>query len=142
MTTENYLEAPILTPKGTQIIGTLETINCRAETHGIHISEDASNIEPNYAGDTRVFWDSQVSVYDLDGHQVYLCDAGHEWTITRDAMGVIVVKPARMLNLEAAPDLLRVLTMYLNVDDDGDGFICAEAMDEVRQVIARATGAA
>jgi len=44
--------------------------------------------------------------------------------------------------IAAAPDLLRVLTMYLNVDGDGDGFICAEAMDEVREVIARATGAA
>lgn len=44
--------------------------------------------------------------------------------------------------IASAPDLLRVLTMYLNVDDDGDGFICAEAMDEVRAIIDRATGAA
>lgn len=42
--------------------------------------------------------------------------------------------------IASAPDLLRVLTMYLNVDDDGDGFICAEAMDEVRAAIAKATG--
>lgn len=41
--------------------------------------------------------------------------------------------------IAAAPELLEALNL-INVDSDGDGFICREAMDQVRAAIAKATG--
>ncbi len=70
---------------------------------------------------------------DIFAHQGRHCVAEMPFTFDREANARLIA---------SAPDLLRVLTMYLNVDDDGDGFICAEAMDDVRAVIARATGEA
>lgn len=40
--------------------------------------------------------------------------------------------------ISAAPDMLSALNL-INVDKDGDGFICREAMYQVRAAIARAT---
>lgn len=41
--------------------------------------------------------------------------------------------------LAAAPKLLAALQL-IEVDEDGDGFICREAMDVVREAMAYATG--
>ena len=41
--------------------------------------------------------------------------------------------------IAAAPDLLAALCC-IETDKDGDGFICAEAMEQVRAAIAKATG--
>lgn len=43
--------------------------------------------------------------------------------------------------IAAAPDMLAALQL-INVDKDGDGFVCREAMDRIRAVIAQATGEA
>jgi len=43
--------------------------------------------------------------------------------------------------IAAAPDLLAALRL-IEIDRDGDGFICREAMDQVRAAIARAEGEA
>lgn len=41
--------------------------------------------------------------------------------------------------IAAAPDLLAAL-LLIEIDKDGDGFICSEAMEQVRAAIAKAVG--
>ncbi|MCO5145399.1 MAG: hypothetical protein M9895_04365 [Aquamicrobium sp.] len=63
-----------LSPDGSEILGTLETLIGRAEIIGIN--DDGT---PEYQGGTEVFWNAQKTVR-RDGQIVYLDEAGREWT--------------------------------------------------------------
>lgn len=61
-----------------------------------------------------------------------------------DSDGVTVCNPSPMGEanarlIAAAPDLLAALQL-IETDKDGDGFICREAMEQVRAAIDRAEG--
>ena len=60
---------------GEQASGTLETVPGVAliqpdEKHPGHF---------DYAGETKMFWDSQETVTDVMGAATLICDHGHEW---------------------------------------------------------------
>lgn len=69
MTVKNYLS-----PSGSPIIGTSDTVSCRAEIVGI---EDDGT--PEYEGDTEVFWDEQETK-ERDGKILFMDEDGYEWT--------------------------------------------------------------
>lgn len=64
---------------------------------------------------------------------ILICDTAPDG----DALTEYDADNARLI--AAAPDLLAALEL-VNVDKDGDGFICAEGMDQVRAAIAKARG--
>jgi hypothetical protein len=68
----------------------------------------------------------------------------HQGLVIEEATGrnvAVTYDKADATLIAAAPDLLAALEL-VNVDKEGDGFICAEAMDQVRAAIARAKGEA
>ena len=73
--------ADFLSPTGSPIIGTLERLTGRAEISGI----DPKTGEPEYAGDTELFWDSQETV-ERDGKAIFLDEDGEEWTFDQLTM--------------------------------------------------------
>lgn len=60
-------------PNGSPIVGTYDTIQALARA-----TEFSENGEPEYTGDTEVFWDTQETIT-RDDHIVYLDDDGDEW---------------------------------------------------------------
>ena len=63
------------TPNGTFITGTLETVPGEAL-----IAYFEENGEPVYAGETKINWDDQKTVW-REGSRVYLDEDGEEFTI-------------------------------------------------------------
>lgn len=61
-------------PNGSRIVGTSDTVACRAEIFGI---EDDGT--PEYAGETEVFWDEQKTL-ERDSRILFLDEDGDEWT--------------------------------------------------------------
>ena len=62
-----------LSPNGLPIVGTLETLKARAEA-----TEYSATGEPEYSGETDVWWDEQKTV--TKGNSlVYLDEDGYEW---------------------------------------------------------------
>lgn len=63
-------------PSGSPIVGTYERLTARANA-----TEYSATGEPDYAGDTEVFWDEQKTVM-RDGSMIYLDEDGMEWIFT------------------------------------------------------------
>lgn len=68
MATKNYLS-----PHGVPIVGTLERVDALGRISGI-----SDKGEPDFSGDTEVFWDTQTTVR-RDGEIVFLDEDGGEW---------------------------------------------------------------
>ncbi|RWB95616.1 MAG: hypothetical protein EOQ56_28115 [Mesorhizobium sp.] len=66
--------ARYVSPTGHDIVGTYERVYGVAHIYGI---DDTG--EPIYAGDTKIDWDSQVTLT-RDGKQIFLDEGGDEWT--------------------------------------------------------------
>ena len=64
-----------ISPTGSPIVGTLETITGRANICGI----DPATGNPEHDGGTEIFWDDQATVM-RDGKTVFLDEDGGEWT--------------------------------------------------------------
>jgi hypothetical protein len=67
----------LLAPDGSEIRGTYERTEGRANTFGARVNTDGSLI-PAYTGDTDLFWDNQVTVYQ-EGQRVWLDEHGRTW---------------------------------------------------------------
>lgn len=63
-----------ISPDGSPIVGTLERLTGRADA-----TEYSETGEPNYEGNTVIFWDDQETVT-RKGKTIYLCEDGEEWT--------------------------------------------------------------
>lgn len=61
-------------PKGLEIIGTLETLSGCAIVSGI-----TADGEPLYAGETDIWWDEQKTV-SSNGRPLFVDDHGNTWT--------------------------------------------------------------
>lgn len=59
-------------------IGTVEII------HGLALLMFDENGDAEYAGETKVDWDSQVSRVDARGQVTLECPNGHQWQATAD----------------------------------------------------------
>lgn len=66
-----------VSPTGSPIIGTLETIIGRA--NAVEYSETGA---PDYDGGTEVYWDEQKTV-ERNGSPVYLDENGGEWAFSQ-----------------------------------------------------------
>lgn len=66
--------AKYVSPNGDEIVGTLETLQGKALVLGL-----ADDGEPEYLGETEVFWDEQKTVY-RDEKRIYVDVEGYEWT--------------------------------------------------------------
>lgn len=67
-----------LSPHGTEIVGTLETLR------GVALISDINdNGEPEYAGETDIDWNSQQSVLGPNRGYIYVCDNNMEWTFNQ-----------------------------------------------------------
>ena len=65
-----------VTPTGKKIIGNCAVILARA---GIDYFDE--NGEPEYSGDTEVFWDTQATDETEDAKEKYVDETGEEWTL-------------------------------------------------------------
>jgi len=66
---------PWYSPDNTEIVGTLEKLTGRASISGI--SETG---EPQWAGDTEVFWDEQQTVTNDKDQLIFLDEDGDQYT--------------------------------------------------------------
>jgi hypothetical protein len=64
-----------VSPTGSLIVGTLERLAGKALLSGINPETG----EPNYDGETEIFWDDQCTVY-RGNKMVFLDENGAEWT--------------------------------------------------------------
>jgi hypothetical protein len=62
-------------PNGSEIKGTLETLSGCALAY-----EFDETGEPNYQGETEIWWDEQKTVTNDKGQMLYLDEDGNEWT--------------------------------------------------------------
>lgn len=67
-------------PNGSLILGTLDTVQCRAEISGF-TRNAAGEMEAEYAGGSEVFWDEQRTV-ERDGELVFLAEDGSDWKLS------------------------------------------------------------
>lgn len=65
-------------PSGKKIIGTLEQIPGVANIYGFAVYEDGS-VDPEYAGETDVEWDNQVTETDDNGDRIFIDEDGAAW---------------------------------------------------------------
>ena len=69
-----------ISPAGTEIIGTLDTVQARAEIiPGTFKRLADGSLDHEWEGSTEVFWDDQRTLK-RDGKDIYLDDEGNEWT--------------------------------------------------------------
>ncbi len=68
-------------PNGKRIIGTLDVVTGRANLIGFRRGPDG-NLEPEYTGETTVWWDEQHTVQ-REGSDVLVDEDGEEW-LARD----------------------------------------------------------
>ncbi|OCP21950.1 MULTISPECIES: hypothetical protein [unclassified Ensifer] len=62
-------------PTGAMIIGTAETVPACALINGI-----AADGTPDFAGETKCYWDGQLTNRGAEGKPMFQCDDGQEWT--------------------------------------------------------------
>lgn len=65
----------LFAPNGSQIVGTLERITGRA--NATSYSETG---EPEYDGETEVWWDEQETATNAAGQTIYVDEDGYQWT--------------------------------------------------------------
>lgn len=68
-------------PNGSEIVGTAEQVLATANVSGI----DPHTGEPEYAGDTEIHWDTQVTLT-RDRKILFVDDNGDEWTFDQLTM--------------------------------------------------------
>ena len=83
----------LFTPTGDRIIGTFEIVPGCALVDGFTVDDDGKNPQPEYAGETKMYWNEQKGVREVsddrynyftvrDGDStLYLDDDGNEWTL-------------------------------------------------------------
>ena len=57
----------LLTPDGDEIVGIYEAVQCRTNVQGFYIDQDTGHLEPEYAGDSEMWWDDSWPVVDCNG---------------------------------------------------------------------------
>ena len=67
-----------ISPKGHPIIGTYDLIPGCALVRDFSITADG--LEPEYAGETKVYWDGQTTDTNEKGEKFYQCSNGDAWT--------------------------------------------------------------
>ena len=69
------------TPYGDPIEGTLESVQGKALIIDESWQRDAEGtLEYEYGGETKMYWDSQISLKNDAGKVIYLDEFGEEWT--------------------------------------------------------------
>jgi len=66
-------------PNGKRIVGTLETLQGVASIYGVTEKPDGTLVV-DYAGDTKVDWDSQIPVLNNRKKRIFVDEAGGTWS--------------------------------------------------------------